>query len=57
MRANLFNVPREGNEKIMKDFGLVGSRLQSVPCPEKDFRKFVREKEKPDGLERCDGHG
>ena len=57
MRANLFNVPREGNEKIMKDFSLVGSRLQSVPCPEKDFRKFVREKEKPDGLERCDGHG
>lgn len=57
MHANLFNVPWEGNEKIMKDFILVGSRLQSVPCPDKDFRKFVREKENPDSLERCDGHG
>lgn len=57
MCANLFNVPREGNEKIMKDFSLVGSRLQSVTCPDKDFRKSVREKEKPDGLERCEGHG
>lgn len=57
MHANLFNVPREGNEKIMKDFSLAGSRLPSVPCPNKDFQEFVREKEKPDGLERCDGHG
>lgn len=57
MCANLFNVPMEGNEKIMKGFSLVGSRLKSVPCPDKDFRMFVWEKEKPDGLERCDGHG
>lgn len=57
MCANLFNVPRERNEKTMKDFSLVGSRLQSVACPDKGFRKFVREKEKPDGLERCEGHG
>lgn len=57
MCANLFNVPREGNEKIMKDFSLVGSWLQSVTCPDKDFRKSEWEKEKPDGLERCEGHG
>lgn len=31
--------------------------LKSIPCPDKDFRKFVWEKENPDGLERCDGYG
>lgn len=31
--------------------------LKSIPCPDKDFWKFVWEKEKPDGLERCDGYG
>lgn len=31
--------------------------LKSIPCLDKDFRKFVRKKEKLDGLERCDGYG
>lgn len=31
--------------------------LKSIPCLDKDFQKFIWGKEKPDGLERCDGYG
>lgn len=58
MCRNLFKCFKRGD---LEDFEVcvvfLNPGLKSIPWLDKDFRTFVWEKERPDGLERCDGYG